>query len=152
MKPIITVYSGGSPDKTKKLDGFITAAFWIGVDHAEHDLESVKVRFPSESYDVDVTTLTEFTTLLVQRQINFSVEFFTEPTPIRQNPTASEVDVTAETVTAGGVEEGDLDFEEELTKIKADYQKGLVTKKQYEAKRGVLLKRWKEKVEGRMGH
>ncbi len=151
MKPIITVYSRGGPEETKKLDGFIAAAFWMGIDHAEHDLESVKVRLPSESYDFDVSSLMEFTSLLVQRQINFSVEFFTEP-PV-PHPAASmsvEASVKGEPQTPELVDVEEFDYETELTKIKEEYQKGLVTKKQFDSKKGALLKKWKEGVEGRL--
>ena len=81
MKPNISVYSRTGPEETKKLDGFVEAAFWIGVDQTEGDLDTVKIRLPSPSYDSDVASMLEFTSLLVQRQINFSVEFFTEPAP-----------------------------------------------------------------------
>ncbi len=150
MKPHITVYSSGGPQETKKLDGFISAAFWIGVDHTEGDLASVKVRLPSESYDYDVASLTEFTSLLAQRQINFSVEFFTEP-PLRDAPSQK----VAETKQSGSVPAVDplkeADFEGELAKIKEQYSRGQVTKHQYESKKGEILKKWRDGLEGRLG-
>ena len=79
MKPNITIYSKTGPEETKKLDGYVEAAFWVGVDHAENDLDTVKLRVPTESYDQDVASVLEFTSLLVRRQINFAVEFFAEP-------------------------------------------------------------------------
>jgi hypothetical protein len=81
LKPVITVYSGGSNSKTKRFDSVISAAFWAGVDYADEDINSVKIRQPSLSADSDVMGLVEFTSLLVQRQINFSVEFSPEPHP-----------------------------------------------------------------------
>ena len=151
MKPNITVYTSGGPEETKKLDDFISAAFWIGVDHTEGDLTSVKVRLPSESYDNDVTSLMEFTSLLVQRQINFSVEFFAEP-PAREVQAGPREEAVGEGATAVSEQpNGDLDFETELARIKEEYSRGLVTKKQFESKKGALLKRWKEGVEGRLG-
>ena len=149
MKPNITVYSSGGPGETKKLDSFIAAAFWIGVDHAESDLESVKVRLPSESYDTDVASLLEFTALLVQRQINFSVEFFTEP-PQRDSVPTAEGEPTPDDVDAPAPAEGDQDFEKELSEAEADYQKGRITREQYMLKKAIILKKWRKKVEGRL--
>ncbi|MDA4126304.1 MAG: hypothetical protein OK452_03740 [Thaumarchaeota archaeon] len=151
MKPIITVYSRGMPDQTKKFEGFITAAFWIGLYHTEGEMESVKVRQPNESYDNDVANLGEFTSLMVQRQINFSVEFFAEPI-LQQaiagqqasgSPLADEIPEEIESET-------EVDFESELTRIKEAYRSGLVNKKQYETKKGAILKKWKDKVEGKL--
>jgi hypothetical protein len=81
LKPLITVYSGGSNSKTKRFDSVISAAFWAGVDYADEDINSVKIRQPSLSAESDLMGLIEFTSLLVQRQINFSVEFSPEPHP-----------------------------------------------------------------------
>ncbi len=151
MKPIITVYSGGTPNETKKFDGYITAAFWVGLVHIEGDLESVKIRQPSESYDVDVTNLAEFTSLLVQRQINYSVEFFTEPQPVQENAPGEQEEPVAAKRRAKETKGAELDYELELNKIRDDFQKGIITKAQYESKKGVLLKQWKERVEARLG-
>jgi hypothetical protein len=81
LNPLITVYSGGSNSKTKKFDSIISAAFWAGVDYGEEDINSVKIRQPGLSGEADVVNLIEFATLLVQRQINFTVEFSTESRP-----------------------------------------------------------------------
>ncbi len=151
MRPIITVYSRGLPDQTKKFEGFITAAFWIGLYHTESEMESVKVRQPNESYDNDVANLGEFTSLMVQRQINFSVEFFSEPTPSQAiaaqqesgNPLAEELPEQID-------DAEEVDFESQLTRIKDAYRSGLVNKKQYEMKKGAILKKWKDKVEGKL--
>jgi hypothetical protein len=156
MKPIITVYSKAGPEETKKLDGFVEAAFWIGVDHAESDLDTVKVRLPSQSYDADVASMLEFTSLLVQRQINFSVEFFTEPVAEPSAPVSMNYrDEPLESLSAGSnalqqLEKEEFDYEAELAKVKEDYDNGVVTKKQFESRKGALLKRWKEKVEGKL--
>lgn len=149
MKPKITVYLRGGPAETKKLDSFISAAFWIGVDHAENDLQSVKVRLPSESYDTDVSTMLEFTSLLVRRQINFSVEFFTEPPPRETAVLNPEAEPSPE-VRNRAPKDGDSEFEKELDRMKDDYQKGAVSKEQYESRKDELLKKWKEKVEGKL--
>ena len=149
MKPKITVYLRGGPAETKKLDSFIAAAFWIGVDHAENDLQSVKVRLPSESYDADVSTMLEFTSLLVRRQINFSVEFFTEPPPREASVLAAEPEPT-EGRNRPTPRDGDSEFEKDLDRMKDDYQKGLVSREQYESRKNELLKKWKEKVEGKL--
>jgi hypothetical protein len=148
LKPIITLYPTGSKEQTKKFEGYISAAFWIGVDHAEGDIGSVKVRQPVESYDNEVATLTEFSGLMVQRQITFSVEFFREPEPQGVSTEQAEVELAAsgEAETMGG----EINYEAELTRIKTEFQEGLVTKKQYEAKKGALLKRWKERLEDEM--
>ncbi|HUH82773.1 MAG TPA: hypothetical protein VLX33_02710 [Nitrososphaerales archaeon] len=157
MKPNISVYSRTGPEETKKLDGFVEAAFWIGVDHTEGDLDTVKIRLPSQSYDSDVASMLEFTSLLVQRQINFSVEFFTEPVPEPSSPVSLNYREEALEPVATGpsalqqLEKGDFDYETELAKIKEDYEKGVVSKKQFETKKGALLKRWKERVEGNLG-
>lgn len=151
VRPIITVYSRGMPDQTKKFEGFITASFWIGLYHTEGEMESVKVRQPNESYDNDVASLGEFTALMVQRQINFSVEFFAEPVPQTQfakqqmsgNPLEEEIPEQLE-------DPEEVDFESQLTRIKEAYRSGLVNKKQYETKKGAILKKWKDKVEGKL--
>ena len=152
MKPIITVYSAGATEETKKFEGYITAAFWLGVENAEGEGGSVKVRQPIESYDDEVAALTEFAGLMVQRQINFAVEFFAEPAQPEAQGGAGPANIIVEepmpTILA---EAGETDYEGELTKIKDQYKKGLVTKKQYDAKKEALLRRWKEKVEGRLG-
>jgi len=151
LKPIITVYSTGTTEQTKKFEGYISAAFWIGVDHAEGEVGSVKVRQPAESYDIEVATLSEFATLLVERQINFAVEFFTEPTQQQARVEAApEAIRVAEPMPAIVVNGTEADYEEELNRIKDQYQKGLVTKRQYESKKLALLKKWKEKVEGKL--
>ena len=149
MKPNISIYPMGAKDETKKFEGYISAAFWLGIDQAEGDLESVKVRQPVESYDSEVAALSEFTNLLVQRQINFSVEFFTEPggpAPADQ----IEAELNPQGLAPEAVVGGDVDFEAELNRIKEEYQRGGVSKKQYEMKKGALLKRWREKVEGKL--
>jgi hypothetical protein len=152
LKPIITIYSTGTTEPTKKFEGYITAAFWIGVDHAEGEVASVKVRQPTESYDTEVELLAEFTNLMVQRQINFSVEFFAEPAEAKvaeMTPEPSPEEETAAPILS--TEGAELDYEAELLKIKNAYKKGLVTKKQYELKKEELLKNWRERIEGRLG-
>ena len=152
MKPIITLYGKSSNEETKKFDGFLAAAFWIGMEHSEDLLGSVKVRMPTESYDSDVAAVTEFTNLLVQRQINFTLEFFAEPAPVAPAaPGPVELNYSTESGSGSSMLSEDVDFETELTKMKVDYEKGAVSKKQYDARRGALLKRWKDKVEGRLG-
>jgi hypothetical protein len=150
LKPIITVYSGGTSNQTKKLEGYIAAAFWMGVDHAENELDSVKVRQPTESYDAEVANLTEFTSLLVERQINFSVEFFSEP-----SAQESQAEEESQSPEIRVIPEGRLatagDYQKSLEELKDEYTKGSLTKKQYESKRNVILKQWKEKVEGTLG-
>ena len=151
MRPIITVYSRGLPDQTKKFEGFITAAFWIGLYHTEGEMESIKVRQPNESYDNDVANLGEFTSLMVQRQINFSVEFFSEPTPQQAMTAQQGSGNPLEDEISEQIEDSDeVDFESQLTRIKDAYRSGLVNKKQYETKKGAILKKWKEKVEGKL--
>jgi hypothetical protein len=149
LKPIITLYPTGSKEQMKKFEGYISAAFWIGVDHAEGDIGSVKVRQPVESYDNEVATLTEFSGLMVQRQISFSVEFFREPES--QGVQISE-QAEGELAASGEAEnvEVEVNYEAQLMKIKTEFQKGLVTRKQYDAKKEALLKMWKEKLENEM--
>ena len=126
------------------------AAFWIGVDHAEGDLASVKVRQPTESYDEEVSTLKEFTELLVKRQINFSIEFFAEPHPV-------EVPREAQSVAAGQEQEGSPlvlaggnDFQTVIDQLKEEYKRGAMTKKQYKSRKEDLLKQWKDRIEGNL--
>lgn len=148
MKPIITVYSTGTVEQTKKFEGYISAAFWIGVDHAEGDVESIKVRQPVESYDNEVASLLEFASLMVQRQINFAVEFFTEPgTPSSMEVQPVEMKFSTDPVPPEVVVGGEVDFETELNRIKEEYRQGTVSKKQFESKKGALLRRWKEKLD-----
>ena len=151
MKPIITIYSIGASEPAKKFEGYITAAFWIGVDHAEGEVASVKVRQPTESYDTEVELLVEFSSLMVQRQINFSVEFFAEPAEPKVTEVVPESEAEEKAVPIISTEGSDVDYEAELTKIKNQYKKGLVTKKQFEAKKEELLKGWRERIEGRLG-
>ncbi len=148
------MYSKSGPEETKKLDGFITAAFWIGVDHAENDLRSIKIRLPTESYDYDVANMMEFTSLLVQRQINFTVEFFVEP-PQRQG--SPKVDIkTGRSGQEGKTEpdeansEPESDYEVELLKIKEQFEKGQMTREQFDSRKGAILKKWKEGIENRL--
>ena len=151
MKPNITVYSKTGPEGTKKLDGFIAAAFWVGVDHAEGDVRSVKIRLPTESYDVDVENMLEFTNLLVRRQINFTVEFFVEPLQ-RQPPMKIETKAGSEQEVGSSIPDKELeaDYEDELSKIKEQFEKGGMTKEQFESKKGTILKKWREGIEGRL--
>jgi hypothetical protein len=142
LKPIITLYSGGSANLTKKFDGFVDAAFWIGADNLEGDLESVKVRQPNESYDTDVASLLEFSDLLVRKQINFAVEFFTEP-PL-QDEVAHPSPLPASTPERSSWS----DYMSELEKLKEDSERGLLPKRQYASKKETLLRRWRESVEG----
>ena len=150
MKPIITIYTTGTAEPTKKFEGYITAAFWIGVDHADAEVSSVKVRQATESYDTEVELLMEFAGLMVQRQINFSVEFFAEPVQAVAEEAKESVpeETTAPVISAEGTE---VDYEAELTKIRNQFKKGLMTKKQFEAKKEELLKGWRERIEGRLG-
>jgi hypothetical protein len=150
MKPIITLYMRGRPDETKKLDGFISAAFWVGIDQTENELESVRVRLPSEFYDLDVSNLIEFTTFLIQRQINFTVEFFVEPATREAMPARIPIDAKAAKKAPESVG-GETDYEVELAKLKEQLQKGTLTKAQYDSKKGTLLKKWKDMVETRLG-
>ena len=151
MKPIITIYSTGTTEPTKKFEGYITAAFWIGVDHAEGEVASVKVRQATESYDTEVELLNEFTSLMVQRQINFSVEFFAEPAEVKMAEPARDAEDEEGAVPVLSTGGAEIDYEAELSKIKNQYKKGLVTKKQFEARKEELLKSWRERIEGRLG-
>jgi hypothetical protein len=152
MKPIITIYSVGSDSDAKKFEGFIEAAFWMGVDHAEKNLASVKVRQPTQSYDEEVSTLREFTQLLIKQQLNFSVEFFVEPIPAsgteleREGPPEISQGEDQQLVTSGRNQ-----FQGEIERLKGEYKRGAMTKKQYKSKKEDLLKLWKESVEGRLG-
>jgi hypothetical protein len=151
LKPIITIYSRGAEGEPKKFEGFMEASFWIGVDHAEGDLVSVKVRQPAQAYDEEVSTLGEFTDLLVRRQINFSIEFFSEPQPLEA------ASPTRETTAEQREEESPLvltqrnDFQSEIEQLRDEYKRGSMTKKQYKMRKEELLKQWKEKVEDRLG-
>jgi len=151
MKPIITIYAQGADSEAKKFDGFIEAAFWMGVDHSEKDLASVKVRQPTQSYDEEVSTLREFTNLLIKQQVTFSVEFFAEPVPAvgPESDQMASVEVEEEgpqLVTSDGNE-----FQSEIEHLKEEYKRGTMSKKQYKSKKEDLLKLWKESVEGRLG-
>lgn len=151
MRPIITINSTDVSEQAKKFEGYISAAFWIGVGHADEEVGSVRIRQPVESYDDEVASLTEFADLLVEREINFSVEFFAEPpAPERESVVAEETVMQPGQPPESEVGGKGIDFESELTRVKQEYQKGLVTKKQFESKRNALLKRWKEGIEGKL--
>jgi len=151
MKPIITVYSRGAEDQPKKFEGFMEAAFWVGVDHAEGDLDSVKIRQPTESYDEEVSTLGEFTGLLVRRQINFAVEFFSEPRPMEEVARPNGVPEESGQEAAPLVLTNGNEFQEQIAQLKEDYKKGTITKKQFKSKKDDILRLWKERVEGNLG-
>ena len=152
MKPIITIYSQGADSDSKKFESFIEAAFWMGVDHAEKDLASVKVRQPTQSYDEEVSTLREFTQLMIKQQLNFSVEFFSEPIPAAEAEPGEEA---APEISRGEgqqlVTSDRSEFQSEIEHLKEEYKRGAMSKKQYKAKKEDLLKLWKESVEGRLG-
>jgi hypothetical protein len=109
------------------------------------------VRLPTESYDFDVENMLEFTGLLVRRQINFTVEFFVEP-PQRQGATKIDSRNGPEPAvgTPPSTKELDADYEDELYNIKAQFEKGALTKEQFESKKGTILKKWREGIEGRL--
>jgi len=146
MKPIITVYSR-SGDQPKKFEGFMEASFWIGVDHSEGDLTSVKVRQPIQAYDEEVSTLSEFTELLVRRQISFSIEFFSEPQVVENAPPVAEAEMAKAEDDTSMVVAQRSGFQTEIEHLRAEYKRGEMTKKQYKSKKEDLLKLWKEKVE-----
>jgi hypothetical protein len=152
MKPIITIYSVGGDSDSKKFEGFIEAAFWMGVDHSEKNLASVKVRQPTQSYDEEVSTLREFTQLLIKQQLNFSVEFFAEPLPAAETEPEREA---APEISQGEdqqlVTSNRNQFQSEIERLKGEYKRGAMSKKQYKSKKEDLLKLWKESVEGRLG-
>jgi hypothetical protein len=148
MKPIITLYSQGQPALTKKFEGYIEAAFWIGLEYSDGDVISVKARQPSESYDTDVANLLEFSTLMVRRQINFSIEFFEEPPSKEDLEQGQPEEPSAGPETPSSEPAKTIDYRAELNKLKEDYDRKLYSKRQYEAKRDALLKKWKEGVEG----
>ena len=148
MKPIITLYSQGQPALTKKFEGYIEAAFWIGLEYSDGDVISVKARQPSESYDTDMANLLEFSALMVRRQINFSIEFFEEPPPKEDLEQGQPGEPSAGPETPSSEPAKTVDYKAELNKLKEDYDKKLYSKRQYEAKRDALLKKWKEGVEG----
>jgi hypothetical protein len=148
LKPIITLYSQGQPALTKKFEGYIEAAFWIGLEYSDGDVISVKARQPSESYDTDVADLLEFSALMVRRQINFSIEFFEEPPPKENHEQSPPEEPSAGPGTPSSEPVKTIDYKTELNKLKEDYDKKLYSRRQYEAKRDALLKKWKEGVEG----
>ncbi|MGD0478037.1 MAG: hypothetical protein ABSB29_07720 [Nitrososphaerales archaeon] len=135
MKPIITVYSGGSTALTKKFDNFVHAAYWIGIENAERDLESVKVRVsPLEDYDADVANAKGFSSLLIENGINFSFEFFVEPPQSGQDtppptppppPKSSQPTATKST--------GRVGSKATPENLKSALEKGLITKREYDS-------------------
>jgi hypothetical protein len=151
LKPIITIHPQGSGGEAKKFDGFMEAAFWMGVDHAEGDLGSVKVRQPSQSYDEEVSTLGEFTNLLVRRQINFSIEFFSEPQGVEVPGRGVVVPEEEKQEDSPLVYANGNDYQSEIDQLKEEYKRGAMTKKQYKSKKDDILKQWRDKVEGKLG-
>ena len=147
LKPIITLYSRGAPALTKKFEGYIEAAFWIGLEYTDDDLESVKARQSSESYDTDVANLLEFSALMVKKQINFSIEFFEEPPP-KENLEQSPPDEPPVGPGTSSLPAEEVDYRDELKNLKEDYDRHRLSRRQYEARRDSLLKKWKEGVEG----
>ena len=135
MKPIITIYSEGKAELTKKFDNFVHAAYWIGVESAEEALDSAKIRLsPLEDYDCDVANAKDFASLLVERGINFSFEFFVEPlgggsdAPSFTPPPPHTSNPPPTTETAKGV--GRTATREDL---KSALEKGIITQKDYDS-------------------
>jgi len=134
MKPIITVYSGGSAAQTKKFDNFIHAAYWVGVADTERDLDSVKVRLsPLEDYDADVASAKEFSTLLIEKGINFSFEFFVEPQEGGQEERPPTTQPPAKSNQPATKPAGKARSKATLENLKSALEKGLITKSEYDS-------------------
>jgi hypothetical protein len=112
----------------------------------------VKVRQPSESYDTEVAALAEFTGLMVQRQINFSIEFFSEPpTAVREEQVLEEAPKLGESIEEKADDKvGDSDYQVSLAKLKEQKASGKMSREEYKSRKDDLLKKWKQKLEGRM--
>jgi hypothetical protein len=161
LKSTISLYTKDSLKATKRFEDFIQASFWIGVDYAERDLKSVKVEVFDSQDPEGTAELQKFANLLLAQQIDFSVRFFGESSPAAEpseEPPAPPPPPPAPAPTPAPpgeeappppapVSKGVEDDAAELAKLKDDYNKGLLTKRQYESRRDAVLKRWRQRVD-----
>ena len=111
-----------------ELEGFVTAAFWIGMEHSDDEVRSVTVRADSASFSSEGPELREFLALLIQRGIDFSVDFLPErgKKPVPRDPGGSAPKAPNR---RRGWEQGYL---EELAALKKALDEGHLTMSQYE--------------------
>jgi hypothetical protein len=156
------MYTEEASKASKRVEDFVNASFWIGVDYAEHDLKSVKIDIFDAQEPDGASDLQKFVNLLLGQQIDYSVRFFGESSPTgeteEEEPAeepaeeppkeeAKEEPPPAEEAPASPVSKGVEDDAAELERLKDDFNKGVLTKRQYEAKRDQVLKRWRQRVD-----
>jgi hypothetical protein len=126
-----------------ELTGLLNAAFWIGMGHSEDEVRSVTVRADPASFSSEGPVLQEFITLLIQREIDFSVDFLPERGKKAVPRTSG-----GNTVSLPNQGYGYL---AELAELKKALDEGRLTKSQYEENRKILVAGLKGKVEGKIG-
>lgn len=147
MTTKVLVRTNASPDRSLGLEGLVSAAFWIGVEHSEDDVRSVTVDVDAVSLTKEGPELQEFVTLLIQREIDFSVGF--APGPGKNAvATASRVE---DPILSDQAHRWEAGYLIELAELKEALDDGRLTRSQYEENRKVLIAGWIGKVEGKTG-
>jgi hypothetical protein len=126
-----------------ELEGLVTAAFWIGMEHSEDEVRSVTISADPASLSNEGHELQEFITLLIQREIDFMVDF----SPERGKKAVSRVS-GGKTLNLANQRYGYL---AELAELKKALDDGRLTKSQYEENRKVLIAGSKGRVEEKIG-
>jgi hypothetical protein len=160
LKPTISMYTEEASKASKRVEDFVNASFWIGVDYAEHDLKSVKIDIFDAQEPDGATDLQKFVSLLLGQQIDYSVRFFGESSPsgeteeeeaagepAEEPPKEEAKGAAAPAEAPAPASKGVEDDAAELERLKDDFNKGVLSKRQYEAKRDQVLKRWRQRVD-----
>ena len=130
-----------------ELEGLVNAAFWIGLEHSEDGVRSVVVSADPASFSKEGPELQDLVTLLVQREIDFAVDFQPERGG-KVVPSAPAVQRTGAPSHGHQLEAGYLT---ELAELKRALEEGRLTKSQYEENRKILIAGWIGRAEGRTG-
>jgi hypothetical protein len=139
----VLIHTSTPPGQTLELEGLVSAAFWIGMGHSEDEVRSVTISADPASLSNEGPELQEFITLLVQREIDFLVDFLPERGK-KALPRAS----GGNTVNIPNQGYGYL---AELAELKKALDEGRLTKSQYEENRKILTAGLKGRVEGKIG-
>jgi hypothetical protein len=139
----VLIHSNTSPGQTLELEGLLTAAFWLGMEYSDDDVRSVTVSSDPASLSNEGPALQEFITLLIQREIDFLVDFIPERGK-NAVPRASGGNVI-------GLPNQGYGYLAELAELKKALDQGRLTKSQYEENRKILVAGMKGRIEGKIG-
>jgi hypothetical protein len=143
----VLVRSIGPPDQTLELEGLVNAAFWIGMEHGDDEVRSVTVTADPASFSTEGPGLQELITLLIRREIDFSIDFL--PEGRKKSEYRSPGGTTFDRSNKGHGRE--LGYLEELAELKKALDQGRLTKSQYEENRKILIGGWVEREEEKKG-